>query len=103
MSKNPISVTLDSDNLTWLRARAGTGQVRSVSELLDQLVTEARTRGDAVHVRSVVGTIDVDPSDPMLLEADGAIEAMFARSLGRPMAVKESSARYRTSVKKRRG
>ncbi len=102
MPKNAISVTLDADNLTWLKARAGAGQVRSVSELLDQLVTEARTRGSAVHSKSVVGTIDVDPSDPLLLGADDAIDMLFTRSLGRPLAVKEAGARYRVSRKGRR-
>ena len=63
MPKSAISVTLDADNLTWLKARAGSGQARSVSDLLDRIVTDARTRGAGGGVKSVVGTIDVDPSD----------------------------------------
>ena len=95
MPKNAISVTLDADNLTWLKARAGSGQVRSVSELLDRLVTDARTRGAGGGVKSVVGTIDVDPADPLLMKADDAIAALFTESLGRPTAVKEKRAKYR--------
>ena len=46
MAKQALSVTLDADNLTWLKGRAGTAGVRSVSELLDQLVSAARQSGD---------------------------------------------------------
>ena len=66
MAKQAISVTLEADNLTWLKGRAGAAGVRSVSELLDQLVTAARESGGAGHATSVVGTIDIDPGDPML-------------------------------------
>jgi hypothetical protein len=94
MGKQAISVTLQPENLTWLKARAGSGEARSVSGLLDRLISEARARGGAGPVRSVVGTIDVDPSDPLLLEADEAVRGMFAESLGRPLLVKEGRARY---------
>lgn len=92
MPKNAISVTLDADNLTWLKARAGAGEARSVSDLLDRIVTDARTRGTGGGVTSVVGTIDVDPSDPLLLRADDAIAALFTESLGRPLIVKKRTA-----------
>ena len=94
MPKNAISVTLDADNLTWLKARTGAGKARSVSDLLDRIVTEARTRGAGGGVKSVVGTIDVDPSDPLLLQADDAIHELVAKSLGRPFAVKETRSSY---------
>ena len=94
MAKQAISVTLQSENLTWLKARAGSGEARSVSDLLDRLVSEARTRGGAGLVRSVVGTIDVDPSDPSLLEADEAVRNLIAGSLGRPLVVKDARAPY---------
>ena len=106
MAKNAISVTLDTDNLTWLRARAGSGQARSVSDLLDRIVTDARTRGAGGGVKSVVGTIDVDPADPFLLKADVAIAALFTESLGRPLAVKEKRTTYGVksrSARHRRG
>lgn len=103
MPKNAISVTLDADNLTWLRARAGSGQARSVSDLLDRIVSEARARGTAGGMRSVVGTIDVDARDPLLREADAAIDGLFAASLGRPIAVKERRPSFGKPSPKRRG
>ena len=42
MPKHAISVTLESANLTWLKGQAGATGVRSVSELLDRMVTQAR-------------------------------------------------------------
>lgn len=107
MSKQAISVTLDADNVTWLKGRAGAGGVRSVSELLDRLVTAARQAGDIGPSRSVVGTIDIDPSDPLLERADEAIRHAFESSLGRPLVVKESSPEHAAKPsrrsKKRRG
>ena len=100
MGKHAISVTLGADNLTWLKARVGATGARSVSELLDRLVTDARTRGSLGPVRSVVGTIDLDPGDPLLDDADAAVAALFERSIGRPMLVKETAT---TSYGSRRG
>jgi len=94
MSKQAISVTLDADNVTWLKGRAGAAGVRSVSELLDRLVTAARQSGDVGPSRSVVGTIDLDPGDPLLERADEAIRSVFESSLGRPLMVKESTPEY---------
>ena len=94
MSKQAISVTLDADNVTWLKGRAGAAGVRSVSELLDRLVTAARLSGDVGPSRSVVGTIDIDPGDPLLERADEAIRSVFESSLGRPLMVKESTSEY---------
>jgi hypothetical protein len=93
MSKQAVSVTLDAINVTWLRGRVTAGGGRSVSELLDSLVTEARVagRGADETLRSVVGTIDIDVSDPELLTADEAIRSQFDASLRRPMLVKESA------------
>jgi hypothetical protein len=102
MAKHAISVTLDVDNLTWLKGRAGATGVRSVSELLDQLVTAARASGQGGASRSVVGTIDVDASDPHLKGADEAVRAMFETSLGRPLMVKEAPVAYRISTRKKR-
>ncbi len=89
MSKRAISVTLESDNLTWLKGRAGAAGLRSVSELLDRIVASARASGDAAPARSVVGTIDIDRADPLLQTADVAVREMFESSLRRPMAVRE--------------
>ena len=54
---------------------------------------------------SVVGTIDIDPGDPLLERADEAIGALFEASLGRPLMVKENAPPYRVrrQAKKRRG
>jgi hypothetical protein len=102
MSKRAISVTLHSDNLTWLKARAGAIGARSVSNLLDQLVTEARRASPGGAIRSVVGTIDIDASDPLLEGADDVLRTLFDSSLKRPTLEKEARVQY-TGAKKRRG
>ncbi len=94
MGKKAISVTLDSDNLTWLKGRAAASGARGVSELLDRLVAAARASGGLGASRSVVGTIDIDASDPLLERADTAVRAMFETSLGRPLVVREKRAGY---------
>ena len=91
MAKKAISVTLETDNLVWLKARAGAMGLRSVSELLDGLVAEARASGSAGPARSVIGTIDIDPADPTLTGADASVRALFDMSLGRPFIAKEAS------------
>ena len=101
MAKQAISVTLDADNLTWLKGRAGAAGVRSVSELLDRLVSAARATGRIGPSRSVVGTIDVDASDPWLEGADDAMRSIFQASLGRPLMVKDTSPEYGRGGKKR--
>jgi len=94
MAKQAISVTLDTDNLTWLKGRAGAAGLRSVSELLDQLVTAARESGRIGPSRSVVGTIDIDASDPLLEGADEVVRGMYEASLRRPLMVKEAPVEY---------
>ena len=98
-------MTLEVDNVTWLKGRAGAKGLRSVSELLDRLVRAARQSGDVGPSRSVVGTIDIDPSDPLLERADEAVRDVFESSLGRPLMVKETSPEYGKARgrKKRRG
>ena len=94
-------MTLDADNLMWLKGRAGAGGIRSVSELLDQIVSAARASGRIGPSRSVVGTIDLDASDPWLEGADEAVREMFTASLGRPLMVKETSPGYGTPRRKK--
>ena len=106
MAKQAISVTLEADNLTWLKGRVGATGLRSVSELLDRLVTQARASGVAGAMRSVVGTIDVDPTDPLMEQADDVVRGLFETSLGRPMVLKERRSAYGVRPsrrKKRRG
>jgi hypothetical protein len=90
MAKQAISVTLDADNLTWLKGRAGAAGLRSVSELIDQLVTAARESGRIGPSRSVVGTIDIDAGDPLLEGADEIVRGIYETSLRRPLKVKEA-------------
>ena len=103
MPKHAVSVTLGAENLLWLRAQAGGPGRRSLSAVLDQLVSAAR-RGGAVHestIRSVVGTILIDQSDPELLHADAAVRALFptvreeAAASGVPMSPRRAGARTR--------
>ena len=102
MAKQAISVTLDAENLTWLKGRAGAAGLRSVSELLDKLVTAARESGRIGPSRSVVGTIDIDPSDPLLEGADDAVRGTYEMSLRRPLMVRETKAEYRITPRKKR-
>jgi len=102
MAKQAISVTLDTENLTWLKGRAGAAGLRSVSELLDQLVTAARESGRIGPSRSVVGTIDIDASDPLLEGADDVVNGMYEMSLRRPLMVRETKAEYRITPRKKR-
>jgi hypothetical protein len=107
-TKRALSVTLGEDNVTWLKGRTGAGGARSVSELLDQLVTAARQTGRVGPARSVVGTVDIDSSDPLLEGADVAVRTLYEASLNRPLVIRESPAQYsagprRRATKTRRG
>jgi hypothetical protein len=101
MSRRAISVTLASDNVTWLKGRAG-AEGESVSELVNQLVTSARKGNRAGRGQSVVGTIDIDQTDPLLDRADATLRGAFDASLGRPAAVREQAAAYRRAKRKPR-
>lgn len=83
MYKQAISVTLHRDNVTWLKGRADAAGCKSVSDLLDRLVTAARTGGQVARSQSVIGTIEIDPSDPSLEGADRALRDLFESSVGR--------------------
>ena len=102
MPRRAISITLDADNVAWLRGRAHAAKA-SVSGLVDQIVNAARVAGGrAVPAHSVVGTIDIDSSDPLLEHADAALRAAFDASLGRPLAVREARPEYQGRPAKRR-
>ncbi len=85
MRKQAISVTLETDNLTWLRGQARSAD-RSVSETLDRLVAAARGDRASGGARSVVGTITIAPQDLDLAEADAATRSLFGASLDRDAA-----------------
>jgi hypothetical protein len=92
MSKKPVSVTLDRENLLWLRGRAAALKRRSLSDTLDEIVTAARTGGAKdVTSRSVVGTVDIAEADPGLATADQYIATLFAASVARPFLVRDGS------------
>ena len=100
MPKQPVSVTLDENNLLWLRGRAAGAKRRSLSEALDDVVTSARLGGQPGDVRSVVGTVDVSPDDLALDRADAAVRRLFEASVSRPWLVKESPPVYGSRKKK---
>ena len=102
MQKDAISVTLERDNLLWLRARALAVGGVSVSRLLDDLVTEARAGKSRVAApRTVAGTIDLTGFDPD--EADRDLRALFEASHTATGSVHESPAPYRPKRGSRRG
>jgi len=100
--KRAISVTIDADNLLWLKGQAGASASGSVSEIVDRLIGEARAGGqtDAAAIRSVVGSVDLPRDDEDLAGADAYVRGVFDRSLARPMAVRERAPVRKT---KRRG
>lgn len=97
-------MTLDADNLLWLRGRAAARKRRSLSDALDEIITSARTSGaDARTVKSVVGTVDIAATDPGLERADAYVGALFESSIGRPLLMRETAARWPGTKKRRRG
>src|SRR5688572_21550557 len=97
MPKRPVSVTLDENNLLWLRGRMARRKRRSLSEALDEIVTAARTGGALEPGRSVVGTIDINPDDPGLEQADAYVRSLLAQSMSRPLLVHEEGDAYGTT------
>jgi len=106
MPKNAVSVTLDADNVLWLKGRTHATGGRSLSDTLDRLITDARTGGRHLEggARSVVGTIDIDRSDVELAGADEAIRQQFVASIERPWVARERPpARGRRAPDARKG
>lgn len=95
---------MSEDNLLWLRGMAARTGKGSVSEVLDRIVSEARTSGrtDPASVRSVAGTIDLPDDDPELAQADTYIRSLFAASARKPPIVRERRVRYAPAGKKAR-
>ena len=95
MPKTPLSVTLDEANLLWLKGRAAGRKKRSLSDALDEILTEARRGGHGGDApRSVVGTVDISADDPELERADAAMRSLFADSLNRPVLARERPGEY---------
>jgi hypothetical protein len=108
MAKKPVSLTLDETNLLWLRGRTTALGRGSLSETVDRLITEARAGrlGTPSAARSVVGTIDIAEDDPTLERADAVMSELFARSISRPLRVRETRATHSPSLRgkpRRRG
>src|SRR5437773_10954984 len=98
MPKKAISITLDTDNLTWLKGRAVAERMRSISQLVDRLIADTRSAGRPGPIKSVVGTIDIDPSDPLLDHADEVNRAELYRSLTSPLLIKGQTAAPRRAA-----
>ncbi|MFN8627787.1 MAG: hypothetical protein U0587_17635 [Candidatus Binatia bacterium] len=82
MAKEAISVTLKRENLSWLRGQLRLRGARSVSEVLDEVVSMVRMPGRlAVQVQSVKGSIRIAEDDPNLERADEMLLALFSRHL----------------------
>ena len=96
MAKAAVSVTLDEQNLLWLRGQAGAGKRGNLSEALDALIAEARSAGRVPDdaVRSVVGTIDIAAGDPDLDRADADLRRLVDDTLRRPLLVRERRPEY---------
>ena len=95
-------MTLDEQNLLWLRARGyGRG---NLSAAIDDLITAARSGrfGVPAVIRSVVGSIDLPADDPALERADAAVRDLFAASLSRPMLAREPGAAEKPKGKRGR-
>ena len=106
MPRKGVSVTLDHENLLWLKSRTLAIKGRSLSETLDDLVTAARTNGvvPPAAVRSVVGTVDIAADDPGLETADAYIQTLVASSVSRPFLVRPTQpAAPATPRRRRRG
>jgi hypothetical protein len=83
MNKQAVSVTLTPENLLWLEAQVIARRSRSVSAMLDQILSEARASSPARSRRSVAGTIEINAADPDLLRADAAVRGLFRPALAR--------------------
>jgi hypothetical protein len=86
--RKAVSVTIDEDNLLWLKAQAAASARGSLSAILDRIVAEARAQGraGAAAMKSVAGTIDLPAGDPDLEGASSYVRALFERSLRRPLS-----------------
>jgi hypothetical protein len=102
MPKRAVSVTLDRDNLLWLRGQTAAAGRRSLSDTLDRIVTDARVAGRVRpdSIRSVVGTVEIADEDPGLDRADAYVRDLVEQSINRSRRqLAASSAR----AKRRRG
>jgi len=85
VNSKPISVDLDPRNLAWLKRRALASGCRNMSDVVNELIEQARsTRLESGSAPSSIrGTIEISDDDPDLGTADAALRSLFAQSLGR--------------------
>jgi hypothetical protein len=95
MAKRAVSVTLAEDNLLWLRGQVRATSGATLSAILDQLISRARSRGPLheAGIRSVRGTVSIAKHDPELRTADVSVRALFPTEV--PKAVSRRSGRHR--------
>ena len=91
MPKKAVSLTLGESNLLWLQSLTTRGGGRSLSDAVDRLITEARaTDGTGgLAPKSVVGSIDLNPADARLDDADAALRQLFTGSLARAFVLRD--------------
>jgi hypothetical protein len=105
MNKKAVSMTLRPDNLLWLKTRVKATGGRSLSEALDQILTEARAGAAAstASSRSVVGNARIPRSDSALSEAGAQVRALFRRSVQRKQAAGLAAHREKPRPRGKRG
>ena len=107
MSKQAVSVTLQPDNVLWLKTRVKAAGGRSLSEALDEIITKVRAGSGAAAemIRSVVGNARIPRSEQALSEADEELSGLFRKSVRRkngpiPRAGRKKSRRASTLRKR---
>ena len=95
--RKAISVTIDVDNLLWLKGQARASARETLSSVIDRIITEARLEGRTQPgvIRSVKGSIELPDDDLDLKAADAYVQAIFDGSLRRPLLLKEARAPYK--------
>lgn len=100
-----MSVTLDADNVQWLKGRARITHSNNVSLLLDSLVTEARRARGSVGNRpfpSVVGMVDLS-DDPNLEQFDAARRQLWDAHLEKVLLMEDPSPSSQKPRRRKRG
>jgi hypothetical protein len=80
MSKKMVAIDLDPGNLAWLQAQTGVVGSQDLSEVLNQVIAQARHAGKAREIQTVAGMARISGDDPELAGADEAIRALFEAS-----------------------
>ena len=84
--RKPISITIDVENLLWLKGQALASVRGTVSGVIDQMITEARHgRARPGTIRSVKGSVRIPGDDPELKHARDDMRALFEASLSRSL------------------